>query len=138
MTLNCGPRNALVLLARGRPARGASAGKPSRLLEREFPQSRNRKVATRLDDHPAVSDGAWRSQAASPAACSSRSTVEDFAGVPLLISAPCSHWLQISTRGSGAAVAPTWPQCGQTIRVNMSVATAADGAAPQVSIARRR
>jgi hypothetical protein len=38
----------------------------------------------------------------------------------------------ISTRGSDAAVAPTWPQCGQVIRVSMSVATAADGAAASI------
>ena len=54
------------------------------------------------------------------------------AGVPLLMNAPCSHCEQISTRGSDAAVAPTWPQCGQVIWVSMSVATASDGAAPQV------
>ena len=60
------------------------------------------------------------------------STVDDLAGVPLLISAPCSHCEQISTRGSDAAVAPTWPQCGQVIRVSMSVATAADGAAASI------
>src|SRR5204863_3986294 len=51
-------------------------------------------------------------------------TLADLAGVPLLISAPCSHCEQISTRGSDAAVAPTWPQCGQVIRVSMSVVTA--------------
>jgi hypothetical protein len=67
------------------------------------------------------------------AARSSRSTVGDLAGVPLLISAPCSHCEQISTRGSDAAVAPTWPQCGQVIRVSMSVDTAADGAAASIS-----
>ena len=65
------------------------------------------------DDHPAVAGGAWRSQAARSAARSSRSTVGDLAGMPLLISAPCSHCEQISTRGSDAAVAPTWPQCGK-------------------------
>ena len=81
---------------------------------------------------PAVAGGAWRSEAARPAARSSRSTVGDLAGVPLLISAPCSHCEQISTRGSDAAVAPTWPQCGQVIRVSMSVATAAEGAAASI------
>jgi hypothetical protein len=32
-------------------------------------------------------------------------TLGDLAGVPLLISAPCSHCEQISTRGSEAVVA---------------------------------
>jgi hypothetical protein len=44
----------------------------------------------------------------------------DLACLPLLISAPCLHCEQISTRGSDAAVAPVWPQFGQTIRVSMS------------------
>jgi len=44
--------------------------------------------------------------------------------------APCPHCEQISTRGSDAAVAaPICPQFGQTIRVSMSVTTAAAGAA---------
>ena len=63
----------------------------------------------------------YRSQAARRAARSSRATLGELAGLPLLISAPCSHCEQISTRGSDAAVAPTWPQYGQVIRVSMSV-----------------
>jgi len=46
--------------------------------------------------------------------------VWDLAGLPLLMSAPCPHCEQMSTRGSNPAVAPTWPQFGQTIRVSMS------------------
>jgi hypothetical protein len=46
--------------------------------------------------------------------------VGELAGLPLLISAPCPHCEQMSTRGSNAAVAPMWPQFGQTIRVSMS------------------
>jgi hypothetical protein len=84
----------------------------------------------------AVAGGARRSQAARSAARSSRSTVGDLAGVPLLMNAPCSHCEQISTRGSDAAVAPTWPQCGQVIRVSISVATASDGVAHRFLIAR--
>jgi hypothetical protein len=45
--------------------------------------------------------------------------VEDLAGLPLLMSAPRPHCEQMSTRGSNAAVAPTWPQFGQAIRVSM-------------------
>jgi hypothetical protein len=72
----------------------------------------------------------YRSQAARTAARSSRSTFGDLAGLPLLKSAPCSHFEQISTRGRDAAsVAPICPQLGQTIRVSMSVTTAATGAA---------
>jgi hypothetical protein len=58
----------------------------------------------------------------------------DLAGLPLLMSAPCSHCEQISTRGSDAALAaPICPQCGQTIRVSMSVATAAGNAGASAS-----
>jgi hypothetical protein len=73
------------------------------------------------DDHPAVASrgGAWCCQAARSAACSSRVTVGDLAGLPLLMSAPCSHAEQTNTRGSDAAVMPAWPQFGQVIRVNM-------------------
>jgi hypothetical protein len=47
--------------------------------------------------------------------------VRDLADLLLLMmSAPCPHCEQMSTRGSNAAVAPTWPQFGQTIRVSMS------------------
>ena len=46
--------------------------------------------------------------------------VEDLAGLPLLMSAPCPHCEQVSTRGSDAAVAPTWRQWGQAIRVSMN------------------
>jgi hypothetical protein len=47
--------------------------------------------------------------------------VRDLADLPLLMmSAPCPHCEQMSTRGSNPAVAPTWPQFGQTIRVSMS------------------
>ena len=42
----------------------------------------------------------YRSQAARRAACSSRATLGDLAGLPLLKSAPCSHREQMSTRGS--------------------------------------
>jgi hypothetical protein len=67
-----------------------------------------------------------RSQAARTAACSSRATLGDLAGLPLLKSAPCSHREQMSTRGSEAVLtAPICPQCGQTIRVSMSLTTAA-------------
>ena len=45
----------------------------------------------------------YRSQAARAAARSSRAMLGDLAGLPLLISAPCSHCEQISTRGSDAA-----------------------------------
>jgi hypothetical protein len=41
------------------------------------------------------------------------------AGLPLLMRAPCPHCEQMSIRGSSAAVAPTWLQFGQTIRVSM-------------------
>jgi hypothetical protein len=44
----------------------------------------------------------------------------DLACLPPLISAPCLHFEQMSTRGSDAAVGPAWPQFGQTIRVSMS------------------
>ena len=63
----------------------------------------------------------YRSQAARTAARSSRATLGDLAGLPLLKRAPCSHREQISTRGSDAALtAPICPQCGQTIRVSMN------------------
>jgi hypothetical protein len=61
------------------------------------------------------------------AACSgfqlyrSRVRIGDRVGVPLLITAPWPHCEQIKTRGSDMAVAPTWAQEGQTIRVNMAV-----------------
>jgi hypothetical protein len=42
----------------------------------------------------------------------------DLACLPLLMSAPCPYCEQMSTRGSNPAVAPTWPQFGQTIRVS--------------------
>ena len=64
--------------------------------------------------------GAWRSQAARFAASSSCVMIGDLAGVPLFITAPCSHFEQTRTRGSDAAVTPTWPQMGQAIRVNIS------------------
>ncbi len=68
----------------------------------------------------------YRSQATRTAACSSRATLGDLAGLLLLMSAPCSHCEQISTRGSDAALAaPICPQCGQTIRVSMRVTIAA-------------
>jgi hypothetical protein len=71
----------------------------------------------------------YRSQAARTAACSSRATLGDLAGLPLLMSVPCSHREQISTRGSDAALAaPICPQCGQMIRVSISKTTAAAGA----------
>jgi hypothetical protein len=58
----------------------------------------------------------------------------DLAGLPLLMSAPCSHCEQIRTRGSDAALAaPICPQCGQTIRVSMSMATAAGNAGASTS-----
>jgi hypothetical protein len=38
-----------------------------------------------------------------------KTALGDLAGVPLLISAPCSRCEQISPRGSDPAVAPTWP-----------------------------
>jgi hypothetical protein len=47
--------------------------------------------------------------------------IGDRVGVPLLITAPWPHCEQIKSRGSDMAVAPTWPQEGQTIRVNMAV-----------------
>jgi hypothetical protein len=50
---------------------------------------------------------------------SSRVTVGDLAGLPLLMSASCPHCEQVSTLGSDAVVAPTCPQFGQTIRVSM-------------------
>jgi hypothetical protein len=64
--------------------------------------------------------GAWRSQAARFAASSSCVMIGDLAGMPLFMTAPCSHFEQTRTRGSDAAVTPTWPQMGQAIRVNMS------------------
>jgi hypothetical protein len=64
---------------------------------------------------------------------SSRVTLGDLAGLPLLMNAPCPHCEQINTRGSDAAVAaPICPQLGQTIRVSMSVTTAAAGAADKL------
>jgi hypothetical protein len=54
------------------------------------------------------------------------------------MNAPCPHCEQISTRGSDAAVAaPICPQLGQTIRVSMSVTTAAAGAAARSSLAQQ-
>jgi hypothetical protein len=53
----------------------------------------------------------------------------DFAGQPLLMNAPCPHCEQISRRGSDAAVAPICAQLGQTIRVSMTLTTAAVDAA---------
>ena len=67
----------------------------------------------------AVAGGEWRSQAARFAASSSCMMIGDFAGEPLFMRAPCSHFEQTRTRGSDAAVTPAWPQVGQTIRVNM-------------------
>ena len=67
----------------------------------------------------AVAGGEWRSQAAHFAASSSCMMIGDFAGEPLFMRAPCSHFEQTRTRGSDAAVTPAWPQVGQTIRVNM-------------------
>jgi len=68
----------------------------------------------------------YRSQAARRAAHSSRATFGDLAGLPLLMRAPCSHCDQISPRGSHAALAaPICPQCGQTIRISISLTTAA-------------
>jgi hypothetical protein len=64
------------------------------------------------------------------AARSSRVTLGDLAGLPLLMNAPCPQSEQISTRGSDAAVAaPICPQLGQTIRVSMSVTRAAGSGA---------
>ena len=79
---------------------------------------------------PATSSvSTYRSQAA---ACSSRVMLGD--GLPLLMNAPCPHREQISTRGSDAAVAPTWPQFGQVIRVSMSVSIAAAGVVARPSM----
>jgi hypothetical protein len=44
----------------------------------------------------------------------------DLAGEPVLMSAPCSHCEQTSTRGSDVVVTPVCPQCGQVFRVSMS------------------
>jgi len=77
---------------------------------------------------PGLAADSYRSQAARRAARSSRVTLGDLAGLPLLMNAPCPHCEQISTRGSDAAVAAP-PQLGQTIRVSMSVTIAAAGAA---------
>ena len=56
--------------------------------------------------------GAWRSQAARSAACSSRMTLGDRAGVPLVMSAPCSHRRAgehaRKRRGGDAGVAAVW------------------------------
>ena len=83
-----------------------------------------------IEPAPGSAADPYRSQAARRAACSSRVTLGDLAGLPLLMNAPCPHCEQISTRGSDAAVAaPICPQLGQTIRVSMSVTTAAAGAA---------
>jgi hypothetical protein len=75
----------------------------------------------------------YRSQDARWAARSSRVRLGDLAGRPLLMNAPCPHCEQISTRGGDAAVAPICPQFGQTIRMSMSVTTAAAGAAARAS-----
>jgi hypothetical protein len=81
----------------------------------------------------------YRSQAARTAARPSPSTLGDLAGLPLLKSAPCSHFEQISTRGRDAAlVPPICPQLGQMIRVSMSVTTAAAGAAARASRLRQQ
>ncbi len=69
----------------------------------------------------------YRCQAVRRAARSSRVTLGDLAGLPLLMSAPHSHCEQTRMRGSEAAVTPTWPQAGQVIRVSMSVTIAATG-----------
>jgi hypothetical protein len=70
----------------------------------------------------------YRSQAARRAACSSRATLGDLAGLPLLMNAPWPHCEQIRMRGRDAALAaPVCPQLGQAIRVSMSVTTAAAG-----------
>src|SRR4029077_4180582 len=59
-------------------------------------------------------------------ASSSRVTLGDLAGLPLLMNAPWPHCEQISTRGRDPALAaPICPQLGQAIRVSMSVTTAA-------------
>ena len=71
----------------------------------------------------------YRSQAVRRAACSSRATLGDLSGLPLMMNAPWPHREQIRTRGRDAALAaPICPQLGQTIRVSMSVTTAAAGA----------
>ena len=71
----------------------------------------------------------YRSQAMRRAACSSRATLGDLSGLPLMMNAPWPHREQIRTRGRDAALAaPICPQLGQTIRVSMSVTTAAAGA----------
>jgi hypothetical protein len=75
---------------------------------------------------------AYRSQAARWAACSSRVMLGDLAGLPPLMNAPCPHCEQMSTRGGNAAVAPTYPQFGQVIRVSMIVTIAAVGVAASV------
>jgi hypothetical protein len=68
-----------------------------------------------------ASAASYRSQAARSAARSSRVRIGDLVGLPLLMKAPWPHCEQIKTRGSDMAVAPTWPQEGQTIRVSMAV-----------------
>jgi hypothetical protein len=53
--------------------------------------------------------------------------IGDRVGVSPLMKAPWTHCEQIKTRGIDIAVAPTWPQEGQTIRVNMAEAASCFG-----------
>jgi len=55
-----------------------------------------------IEPAPGSAAASYRSQAARRAARSSRVTLGDLAGLPLLMNAPCPHCEQISTRGSDA------------------------------------